>query len=601
MRRLLQTLLLTFFSVSAILAQDAEKVSFYAKVDYEPIGDMSNIEVAITNTVDALALMRRYYDGVYEAHPSVLSNISKPSHYVVIGKKWKDVEEQFEGIHDYYYSQTTHDTKIVLLYEGELDVTADSLTNVLRVCDALYTGKSVDVLTQAFWSGIAVDSAKMVFSPSGIQGRQQEKTRLSFGLAEGDDIKSLNKRIDEIAKEAIDASATPGLSVIIAQHGDVVVNKQYGHTTYQKTNEVGPSTIYDIASLSKIVGTLPHVIRLFDQGKLDASQTLSTILGTRGWQGKINVGQLLLHTSGLPAGVPLFALSVDSATFTPPLLVRKRGPQHQQRIGKNLYLNKDVKLRSGYFSEDEDMVHRTQVGRSLYASDSLAILIWKHITNLPQASAKYRYSDINFLYLQKIIEKLTGGKLDELFDMTMAKPLGLSRMTYRPVTKFRLSEIAPTADDTFFRKELVWTTVHDETAASLGGVAGNAGLFATANEVAKIGQLFLNGGIYGKVRLFSQETFDQFIIRHDPYCRRGYGFDMPDRKNGKVGPVPDCMPKTSYGHTGFTGTMLWIDPEREVVFVFMSNRIHPSVDNTKLTQMDIRSKMLEAITQFLHL
>lgn len=605
MRSRILTLLFSLFSLSAILkAQGGEEVSFYAKADYSPITDMTNIEVAIGNTADALPLMRRYYDGVYEAHPSVLANLSKPSHYVIIGKKWKTVTEQIEGIQRYYSAQAKHSTNIVLLYAGSLDLAADSVASVLRMCDAIYVTKradevGLDVLTQAFWSGVAVDTAKEIVPIVGLQGREQKKTRLSFGLVSDTSIVLLNKKIDEIANGAIDANATPGLSVIVAQRGNVVVNKQYGHTTYQKTNEVTPYTIYDIASLSKVVGTLPQIISLVDRGQLNVEQTLAELLGTSGWQGKIKVSQLLLHTSGLPAGVPLFALAVDSSSFESPLLARKRGPKHQQKIGKNLYLNNTVRLRQSYFAENEDMTHTIRVGRSMYASDSLRLVVWRHIANLPQASPKYRYSDINFLYLQKIIEKKNGKKLDMLFDATMAAPLGLSRMTYHPTSKYRLNEISPTADDTFFRHEMVWTTVHDETSAALGGVAGNAGLFATANEIVKIGQLFLNGGIYGGVRLFGQETFDQFIVRHDPFCRRGYGFDMPERKNGKSGPVPDCMPKTSYGHTGFTGTMLWIDPEREVVFVFMSNRIHPSVDNTKLTQLDIRSKMLEAITRFL--
>lgn len=600
------TLLLTLFSLStAIYAQDEENVLFYAKGDYAPITDMSHIEVAISNDAGALPLMRRYYDAVYEAHPSVLSNLSKPSHYVVIANDWKDVKVQFEGIFRFYTSSGRRGTNIVLLYAGPLDVQSDSVANVLRICDALYTTKrsdrsSIDILVQSFWGGRSIDEVNDVFLAAGLRGRTQDKLRLSFYTGSSLVVDSLRQNIDEIANEALDINATPGLSVIIAQHGNVLVDKQYGYTTYQETNAVSPTTIYDIASLSKVVGTLPQVIRMFDQGHLDASQTLSSLLDIEGWQGRINVGQLLLHTSGLPAGVPAYALTVDSSSFQPPLLVRRRDALHQQRIGKNLYLNIKVKLRPGWFVDEQDVSHPIRVSRYLYASDSVRSILWRHIANIPQQSPTYRYSDINFLYLQRVIERKTGKKLDELFDATIAAPLGLKRMLYCPTNKFRISEIAPTAEDVYFRHEMLWSTVHDETAALLGGVAGNAGLFATAYEVAKIGQLYLNGGTYGGVRLFKQETFDEFIVRHDPHCRRGYGFDMPERRNGKPGPVPDCMPKTSYGHTGFTGTMMWMDPESETLFVFISNRIHPSIDNSKLSQKDIRSKMLEAITRFLH-
>ncbi|MDO4462576.1 MAG: serine hydrolase [Bacteroidia bacterium] len=606
MRRKIQTLIFILFSLTSVIyAQDKGNVSFYAKGDYTPITDMSHIEVAISSTLDALPLMRRYYDGVYEAHPSILTNRSMPSHYVVITNEWQMAKRLFEGVYRYYASHGKRDTKIVLLYGGELDIHADSVARVLKLCDALYLTPQddrdgIDLLVQSFWGGRAIESKSDEYTQYGLKRSSQEKSRLSFHIGTNLVVDSLNSCIDKIAQEALDIKATPGLSVIIAQHGEVLVNKQYGYTTYQETNAVSPTTIYDIASLSKIVGTLPQVILLFDQEELNAKETLSSLLGIEGWQGKINVGQLLLHTSGLPAGIPAYALTVDSASFQPPLLVRKRDAMHQQRIGKNLYLNLKVKLRPGWFVEESDAEHPIRVSRSLYASDSIKSIMWRHIANIPQQTPTYRYSDINFLYLQRIIERKRGKRLDELFDATIAAPLGLKRMLYNPTNKYRISEIAPTSDDLYFRKEMIWTTVHDETAALMGGVSGNAGLFATAYEVAKIGQLYLNGGTYGGVRLFKQETFDEFIMRHDPHCRRGYGFDMPERRNGKTGPVPDCMPKTSYGHTGFTGTMMWIDPESETLFVFMSNRIHPSVDNTKLTQKDIRSKMLEAISRFLH-
>lgn len=611
--RLVALLIVMLFLLPCALAQGNGDILFYSKPAYTPITDMSNIDVAVRSegmqlSVDGeqrnengevLAWMRRYYDAVYDAHPSVLKNLKVPTHYVIVANDWQSVRTMFEGISK-YSTIGGKSTAIVLLYGGALDLQTDSVRQVTRMCDALYIGTDgsavmMDRLTQAFWCGEEIAQQGALFDASGLTASPQKKTRLSFATQLDEKESQLADVLTEVAKRAIDNNATPGLSVMVARKGRVIYNKQFGYTTYQETTPVGPQTIYDIASLSKVVGTLPHVVRLFDQGKLDAKRTLNELLGVTGWQGKINVGQLLLHTSGLPAGIPMFALTVDSTSFTPPLLVKKRKTGYQQKVGKNLYINETYRLRSGYFAETKDEAHPLQIGRALFASDSLKYIIWRHISNIPQYSPSYRYSDVNFLYLQRIVERMSGTSLDDLFDATIARPLGLSRMMYLPARKYRLSEIAPTSDDTYFRKEMVWTTVHDETAACMGGVAGNAGLFATANEVMKIGQMYLQGGTYGGVRLFSQSTFDLFITRHDPHCRRGYGFDMPERRAGKVGPVPDCVPKTSFGHTGFTGTMLWIDPESETVFVFISNRIHTSVDNSKLTSLDIRAKMLEAL------
>lgn len=611
--RLIVLIIVILCSLPCAMAQGNGDILFYSKPTYAPIADMSNIDVAVRSeglvltindeqkneSGEVLAWMRRYYDAVYDAHPSVLKNLKVPTHFVIVANRWQAVRSMFEGINK-YSTIGRKSTEIVLLYGGALDMQTDSVRQITRMCDALYIGADgsaamMDRLTQAFWSGEEIAQQGALFDATGLTASPQKKTRLSFATQLDENETQLADALTEVAKKAIDNNATPGLSVMVARKGRVIYNKQFGYTTYQETTPVSERTIYDIASLSKVVGTLPHVVRLFDQGKLDAKKTLGELLGVTGWQGKINVGQLLLHTSGLPAGIPMFALTVDSASFTPPLLVKKRKVGYQQKVGKNLYINETYKLRAGYFTEEKDDVHTTQIGRSLYASDSLRYIIWRHIANIPQYSPTYRYSDVNFLYLQRIVERMTGIGLDELFEATIARPLGLTRMLYQPARRYRLSEIAPTSDDTFFRKEMVWTTVHDETAACLGGVAGNAGLFATANEIMKIGQMYLQGGTYGGVRLFSQSTFDIFITRHDPHCRRGYGFDMPERRAGKVGPVPDCVPKTSFGHTGFTGTMLWIDPESETVFVFISNRIHTSVDNTKLTSLDIRAKMLEAL------
>ncbi|MCF0190152.1 MAG: serine hydrolase [Marinilabiliaceae bacterium] len=619
----LSTLLLLLIYISICFGQipssEAYQLRFYASIGYEPIANMGSIDVGLidqwrytdddgeeensqTEGRQAIDFMRRYYDNIYIAHPSVLRNWNPPSHLVVVANSIKGISDVVGEIIKYRSIESKH-TRIILLTTSRIRMeNHKAVEELFQQFDALYETDAIgreacDLLTQAFWGGreISECSDNNLWNSNRLFPRTQKKTRLAYLTQTGEEIRAIESKIDEIAQEAISAGATPGISIIVARKGVVIIDKQYGYTTYEKETAVDSRTLYDIASLSKIVGTLPHVIRLFDRGELNAQQRLSDVLGLKGWQGEIRVGQLLLHTSGLPAGVPVFALAIDSATFTPPLYSRQRKKGFQKKIGSNLYINDEVRLREGLFNDIRDDVFHLPVTSKLWASDTLRNRIWRHIAALSPMNKSYRYSDINFLYLQRIIEKKRNKTIDELFESEIAKPLGLRRILYKPSRSYRISEISPTANDTYYRREQIWSTPHDEVAAAMGGVAGNAGLFATANELVKIGQMFLNGGSYGGVKLFESSTFDQFITRHDTHCRRGYGFDMPERQNNKKSPVPDKLPKTSFGHTGFTGTMMWIDPESETIFVFLSNRIYTSVDNSKITKLNIRSRILEEL------
>jgi CubicO group peptidase (beta-lactamase class C family) len=238
-----------------------------------------------------------------------------------------------------------------------------------------------------------------------------------------------------------------------------------------------------------------------------------------------------------------------------------------------------------------------RVANNLYIHKSYADTIWKYIIESPlSGKSEYRYSDLGMLLMGRIIERKTNMPLNEYVQKTFYRPLGLSTMTYLPREKFPLSRIVPTEYDVKFRKQLIHGDVHDPAAAMLGGVAGHAGLFSNANDLGIMMQLFLQKGEYGGMRYLDSTTVSectkcQFCINN----RRAIGFDKPETDPKKPSPICDCVSYLSFGHQGFTGTIAWADPENELVYVFLSNRVYPDAANNKITQMGIRSNILRQV------
>jgi len=396
--------------------------------------------------------------------------------------------------------------------------------------------------------------------------------RLSYGLPEsvGMDSAGLHK-IDSVAAYAVKEQMTPGIQLLVARKGKVVYEKFFGHHTYDKTTKVKFDDLYDVASLTKILATLPLAIELVDQGVIQLESTLGELLPAYKGCNKesITIQEMLSHYAQLKPWIPFYVSSLDSITKKPNPKFYKSNPtkEFSIQVSKKLYLRNDFK---------------DSIQSKIIESDLLD-------------KKEYRYSDMPYYILKSIIEKQYNQPLDELIQQHFYKPLGANLSTYNPLEKFNNQQLVPTEIDDYFRYDKVQGYVHDMGAAMQGGVGGHAGLFSNANDIAKLMQLYLQKGVYGGKRYFSSHTFDEFNTCH--YCdqdnRRGVGFDKPQLE--EVGPTCGCLSMDSFGHSGFTGTYAWADPDKEIVYVFLANRTFPTSGDNKLLKENIRTEIQRLI------
>ena len=386
--------------------------------------------------------------------------------------------------------------------------------------------------------------------------------------------------IDSLAQWAIDEEATPGCQVLVARNGKVIFEKAYGYQTYDKKAPITPETIYDIASVSKVAGTMQAVMFLQERGTIDIDEKVSFYLPELKKTDKedITVRELLLHRAGLRSFIPFWAMTRDK----------------KKELDRELY--------SSQPTEEFDL----RVSRNLYGTSSLQDSVWAWTVNSKlrrlrgrrnpswKPEYNYRYSDLSFYMLHQLIERVTNQSMDKFLVQNFYDPLGLTTLTYQPLRKFSYERIAPTEKDNHFRNELVRGTVHDEGAALYGGVAGHAGLFSNAHDLAVLMQMNLQDGIYGGDRYFLPGTVNRFSVRQYNDSRRGLGWDKPEflRDGGPTAPEASYA---SYGHLGFTGTSVWVDPKYDLVYIFLSNRIHPSARNTKLLTEGVRTKIQSVV------
>ncbi len=388
--------------------------------------------------------------------------------------------------------------------------------------------------------------------------------------------KKLSRKIDSLANLGVEKKAYPGCQVLIAKDGNVIFHKCYGFHTYNKVQEVKPENIYDWASLTKVTGPLPALMKLVDEEILDVDAPFRNywpdFTGTE--KGNIPVREYLSHQARLPGWIPFWRMGLDDE-------------------GKP-----DREVFSSQPSDDFSI----RVSDQLYLNNNFRQAIFDTIRNAkPLLAKKYVYSDLSFHLYPQIITNLAGRPYEEYIATNFYKPLGAYTLTYNAYRHFPLENIIPTETDDFFRNERLRGFVHDEGAAMLGGVSGNAGLFGTANDLARIFQMYLQKGYYGGKRFISEETVNEFtrVQFPDNKNRRALGFDKPLIDNHKkrlerAYPAVSAS-KNSFGHTGFTGTMAWADPENGTLFVFMSNRVHPTRENSKLYNLNIRTAMHQSI------
>ena len=395
--------------------------------------------------------------------------------------------------------------------------------------------------------------------------------RLSYGTPESVSMSSIKlRKIDSLANIAIDSAMTPGLQLLIAKDGRVVYNKNFGYLTYDKKSKVKNNTIYDLASLTKILVTLPIVMKLVETGTINLDTKLKEILPSYVDSNKSNITikEMLSHYSNLKSWIPFYKSTLDSITKKP----------------KNLYYN------SVYSNK-----HNIKVSENLYLLSSYKDSINSLIKNSELNKEKYRYSDLPYYILKLYIEDYYSNDLSSLINSQLFNEIGMPKASYYPKEITSTNNIAPTEIDNYFRFGEIRGTVHDMGAAMQGGIGGHAGLFSNANDIAKIMQMYLQGGQYGNKKYFNKSTIDLFNKCY--YCeddnRRGVGFDKPQIEGD--GPTCGCISMQSFGHSGWTGTYTWADPEEKIVYVFLSNRSYPESKENKLLKYNIRTDIQKLI------
>lgn len=455
---------------------------------------------------------------------------------------------------------------------------------------------------EAIFGGISVSGKLPVnlrgFAPLGA-GIQLSKSRLGFSTPVAEGFSPwLSDSIDTFVKQCLRKGAFPGCQVLVARNGNIVFDRAYGRTGDRLSSEVDSRTIYDLASVSKATGTLPGIMKAYDSGLLSLDATLGELIPEISDTAKhcITVRQLLFHESGMPAALNMYGVMVDSATFTGKLFTARPDRNHSIRVGRRSYGHNSARMRSDIVSRSRTDAFPIEADNGIYTGRSSYDTLMRRIYDIPLRSTRaYNYSCLNFCLLMDIEQRLTGKPHDEYVRDEIFAPLGAYRTGYRPRERFEPSEIAPTENDKFLRRQTVHGYVHDELANFSGGVQGNAGLFANADDIAKICQMLLNGGTYGDVRVLSDETAGLFTTAKSPTCRRGLGFDKPDTENPDYSPTCDEAGAGVFGHLGFTGTCFWVDPDKDVIFVFLTNRVYPIRETPVFNSLNIRPHLFSLV------
>lgn len=437
--------------------------------------------------------------------------------------------------------------------------------------------------------------------PVGTMEETFGRSRLKYSIPEEVNINSSTlEKIDSIIHDAIREKATPGCQVLVAKDGVVVYNKSFGHHTYLKKKEVTNSDIYDIASLTKIFASLPQLMELTEQNRIALEDKLSDYLPSLDTSNlkDLTIGDILTHQAGLDPWIPFYLSTLESLDPDIELFSSRLTDDYPFKLARRYYMTKHLKYIDGAFDRKFSLEFPIQVANSLYLNDSYRDTIYNRILNSEVSKRRdYKYSDLGYYLFYQMIEKLNDRPFYSMLSDKYYKPLGTTTLGFLPLNRFDKERIVPTENDILFRRQLLQGHVHDPGAAMLGGICGHAGLFSNANDLAKIMQMYLQGGVYGGAQFFQKETIDLFTSC--PNCssgnRRGYGFDKPKLKNHKYGPTCDEISEKSFGHTGFTGTMAWADPDKNIIYIFLSNRVHPDANNTKLIDMDVRTKIQEVI------
>lgn len=389
--------------------------------------------------------------------------------------------------------------------------------------------------------------------------------RLQYGTPESVGVNSTKlKKIDSLVNYGIKENMMPGAQVLVARKGKIIYNKAFGYHTQEKINKVSENDIYDLASLTKILATLPMVMKLVDDSTISLDTKISELLPEYFATNKenITVKEMLSHYARIKSWIPFYLETLDSLNLP------------------------DKK----YYSKSKSNDFEIQVANDLYVRNDMKDSIYLKIKESELYNRlRYKYSDLPFYILKEFLERHHNKQFKDLVQNELYQLIGANRTTFLPLEKFTLDMIPPTEIDQYFRMQKIHGFVHDQGAALLGGVSGHAGLFSNANDIAKIMQMYLWNGSYGNNQYIKSETIDLFNSCNfcDADVRRGVGFDKPQLDD--IGPTCGCISMNSFGHSGFTGTFTWADPDEEIIYVFLSNRTYPSEDNKSIIENNLRS------------
>ena len=409
---------------------------------------------------------------------------------------------------------------------------------------------------------------KLPVSISGLfsfgDGLKTQKVRLSYQEPQEVNMSpEILGKIESVVNEGMNAQAFPGCQVLVAKDGVVVYNRSFGYLDYSGTRPVRNTDVYDLASVTKTLAALPSVMKLYDTNKINLSDKISRFVPELKHSDKENltIQSALFHETRLPPFLPFYKSLTESMVSDHPV------PGIEKQVADNFYIKTD--FRKTVMDEIVNAKLNKKTG--------------------------YVYSDLNFMLLKEVVENISGQTLDKFVNNWLYAGLGANFTGFLPLRRISKENIAPTEYDETWRKQLLTGYVHDEAAAVMGGVSGNAGLFSNANDMAKILQMWLNGGEYGDEKFLSKETVGVFTKTKSPNSRRGLGFDKPDMNNPDNSPTSISASAHTYGHTGFTGTCFWVDPDENLIYIFLSNRVYPSRTHNQISELSIRSRIQDII------
>ncbi len=375
--------------------------------------------------------------------------------------------------------------------------------------------------------------------------------------------------MDDIVHELINSGAAPGCQILVAKDNKVVWFKAYGHQTYEQTVPMSTETIFDLASVTKVAATTISAMKLVEQGRINLDSAMSCYVPELRSTDKksLTVREIMAHHAGLQPWIPFYKATLENGL-------------------------PDAHI----YHREQDADSEVPVAPGMYMDNAWVDSIWQQIFRSELREDKnYKYSDLDLYLTARAISNLSGERLDRFADRQYYRPLGLATTTFNPWQKGLTLRCAPTEEDRYFRQQRLQGYVHDMGAAMLGGVSGHAGLFSNANDLCKIFQMLLNGGTYGNTTFLKPETVQTFTKRFARSTRRGIGFDMKELNEKESQNVSPLAGPNTYGHTGFTGIGVWADPDKNLIFIFLSNRTYPTMDINNLISGDYRPKLQSVV------